>query len=99
MERAIKRGTGELDDASSFEEVSFEGYGPGGIAYYIEATTDNNNRTVSEVRHIFTKHGGNMGTNGSVSYLFEQKGMIGVPSEGLDEESFLWKQLKRELKM
>ena len=89
MERAIKRGTGELDDGSSFEEVSFEGYGPGGIAYYIEATTDNNNRTVSEVRHIFTKHGGNMGTNGSVSYLFEQKGMIGVPSEGLDEESFL----------
>ena len=89
MERAIKRGTGELDDGSSFEEVRFEGYGPGGIAYYIEATTDNNNRTVSEVRHIFTKHGGNMGTNGSVSFLFDQKGMICVPSEGLDEENFL----------
>ena len=94
MERAIKRGTGELDDGSSFEEVSFEGYGPGGIAYYIEATTDNNNRTVSEVRHIFTKHGGNMGTNGSVSFLFEQKGMIGVPSEGLDEESFLLESIE-----
>ena len=89
MERAIKRGTGELDDGSTFEEVSFEGYGPGGIAYFIEATTDNNNRTVGEIRHIFTKHGGNMGTNGSVSFLFEQKGMIQVPSEGLDEEEFM----------
>ena len=89
IERAIKRGTGELDDSSSFEEVSFEGYGPGGIAYYIEATTDNNNRTVSEIRHIFTKHGGNMGTNGSVSFLFDQKGMNCVPSEGLDKENFL----------
>ena len=87
MERAIKRGTGELDDGSSFEEVSFEGYGPGGIAYYIEATTDNNNRTVSEVRHIFTKYGGNMGINGSVSFLFEQKGMIVCP-KGLKKKIF-----------
>ena len=79
MERAINQVNSRIDDASSFEEVSFEGYGPGGIAYYIEAPTDNNNRTAVEVRHIFTKHGGNMGTNGSVSYLFEQKGMIGVP--------------------
>ncbi|MBO6522732.1 MAG: YebC/PmpR family DNA-binding transcriptional regulator [Balneolaceae bacterium] len=89
MERAIKRGSGELDDGSTFEEVTFEGYGPGGIAYFVEAATDNNNRTVSEIRHIFTKHGGNMGTNGSVSFLFEQKGMIQIPSEGLDEEEFM----------
>ena len=94
MERAIKRGTGELDDGSTFEEVTFEGYGPGGIAYFVEATTDNNNRTVSEIRHIFTKHGGNMGTSGSVSFLFEQKGMIQVPSEGLDEEEFMMEAIE-----
>lgn len=73
MERAIKRGTGEGDDAATYEEVTFEGYGPGGIAYFVEVTTDNNTRSVADIRHIFTKHGGNMGTNGSVSFLFEQK--------------------------
>ncbi len=94
MERAIKRGSGELEDGSTFEEVTFEGYGPGGIAYFVEAATDNNNRTVSEIRHIFTKHGGNMGTNGSVSFLFEQKGMIQIPSEGLDEEDFMMEAIE-----
>ena len=89
IERAIKRGTGEGGDGAQYEEVSFEGYGPGGIAYFVEATTDNNTRTVAEVRHIFTKHGGNMGTNGSVSFLFVQKGMIQIPAEGLDEEEFM----------
>lgn len=89
IERAIKRGTGEGTDTVHYEEVTFEGYGPGGIAYFVEATTDNNTRTVSEVRHIFTKHGGNMGTNGSVGFLFEQKGMIQIPSEVLDEEEFM----------
>jgi YebC/PmpR family DNA-binding regulatory protein len=89
MERAIKRGTGELDDGTTIEEVTYEGYGPGGIAYFIEAATDNINRTVGEIRHIFTKHGGNMGTNGSVDYLFEQKGMIQIPAEGKDEEGFM----------
>ncbi|MFN1835798.1 YebC/PmpR family DNA-binding transcriptional regulator [Balneola sp. MJW-20] len=89
IERAIKRGSGEGEDAAHYEEVTYEGYGPGGIAYFIEATTDNINRTVSEIRHIFTKHGGNMGTNGSVGYLFEQKGMIRIPAEGLDEEEFM----------
>ncbi|HBQ60382.1 MAG TPA: YebC/PmpR family DNA-binding transcriptional regulator, partial [Balneolaceae bacterium] len=83
------RGTGEDTEGASFEEATFEGYGPGGIAYFIEVTTDNNNRTVSDIRHIFTKHGGNMGTNGSVGYMFEQKGMIQVPSEGLDDEEFM----------
>lgn len=89
IERAIKRGTGEGDDGSTYEETTFEGYGPGGIAYFIEVTTDNNNRSVSEIRHIFTKHGGNMGTSGSVGYMFEQKGMIQVPANGLDEEEFM----------
>lgn len=89
IERAIKRGTGEGVDTTSYEEVTFEGYGPGGIAYFVEATTDNNNRTVGEIRHIFTKHGGNMGTNGSVSFLFEQKGIIQVSKTGIDEDEFM----------
>ncbi|HCI71170.1 MAG TPA: YebC/PmpR family DNA-binding transcriptional regulator [Balneola sp.] len=89
MERAIKRGTGEGDDAATYEEVTFEGYGPGGIAYFVEVTTDNNTRSVADIRHIFTKHGGNMGTNGSVSFLFEQKGMIRVLAEGKDEEELM----------
>lgn len=90
IERAIKKGTGELDDGSAnYEEVTYEGYGPGGIAYFIEATSNNLNRTVGEIRHIFTKHGGNLGTDGSVAYLFEQKGSIKVASDGLDEEEFM----------
>ncbi|MCH2449970.1 MAG: YebC/PmpR family DNA-binding transcriptional regulator [Gracilimonas sp.] len=89
IERAIKRGTGEDTGGASYEEATFEGYGPGGIAYFIEVTTDNNNRTVGELRHIFTKSGGNMGTTGSVGYMFEQKGMIRVHSEGLDDEEFM----------
>ncbi|PWN05623.1 YebC/PmpR family DNA-binding transcriptional regulator [Rhodohalobacter mucosus] len=90
IERAIKKGTGELDDGSgNYEEVTYEGYGPGGIAYFIEATSNNLNRTVGEIRHIFTKHGGNLGTDGSVGYLFEQKGSIKVKSDGLDDEEFM----------
>lgn len=89
IERAIKRGTGAGSDAAAYEEVTFEGYGPGGIAYFIEVTTDNNTRTVSEIRHIFTKHGGNMGTSGSVAFMFEQKGMVQIPAEGKDEEEFM----------
>ncbi|MFD2530946.1 YebC/PmpR family DNA-binding transcriptional regulator [Gracilimonas halophila] len=89
IERAIKRGTGEDTGGASYEEATFEGYGPGGIAYFIEVTTDNNNRTVGELRHIFTKFGGNMGTTGSVGYMFEQKGMIQVQSEELDDEEFM----------
>lgn len=90
MERAIKKGTGELEGAS-YEEVTFEGYGPGGVAYFIECTTDNNNRTVGEIRHIFSKHGGNMGTNGSVDYLFDQKGIITIPADEKlgDEDEFM----------
>lgn len=90
IERAIKKGTGELDDGSArYEESTYEGYGPGGIAYFIEVTTNNYNRTVGEIRHIFSKFGGNLGTDGSVDYLFEQKGIIQVPAEGLDEEELM----------
>ena len=79
IERAVQRGAGGLE-GENLEEVSFEGYGPGGIAIIVESMTDNNNRTVAEVRHAFTKTGGNLGTNGSVSYLFEKKGIITVSS-------------------
>ena len=90
IERAIKKGTGELDEGEGrYEEATYEGYGPGGIAYFIEVTTNNYNRTVGEIRHIFTKHGGNLGTDGSVGYLFEQKGMIRVEAEDHDEEEFM----------
>src|SRR5680860_664747 len=90
IERAIKKGTGELDDGDArYEDATYEGYGPGGIAYFIEVTTNNYNRTVGEIRHIFTKRGGNLGTDGSVAYLFEQKGMIRVLAEDHDEEEFM----------
>jgi YebC/PmpR family DNA-binding regulatory protein len=85
IERAIQRGAGGLE-GENLEEVSFEGYGPGGIAIMVESMTDNNNRTVAEVRHAFTKSGGNLGTNGSVSYLFEKKGIITTSSENNADE-------------
>lgn len=84
IERAIKRGTGDLDGVS-YEEVRYEGYGPAGIAVLVECTTDNTNRTVAEVRHAFSKYNGNMGTAGSVSYMFENLGVI-LLAEGSDEE-------------
>ena len=85
IERAIQRGAGGLE-GENLEEVSFEGYGPGGIAIIVESMTDNNNRTVAEVRHAFTKSGGNLGTNGSVSYPFEKKGLINIaPDQDADQ--------------
>ncbi len=84
VERAIKRGTGELEGVS-YEDARFEGYGPGGAAVLVECATDNRKRTVAEVRHAFSKHGGNLGTDGSVAYLFSQQGVIGFPP-GADEE-------------
>ncbi|MGD8582751.1 MAG: YebC/PmpR family DNA-binding transcriptional regulator [Gammaproteobacteria bacterium] len=84
IERAIKRGTGEGDDAN-YEEVRYEGYGPGGTAVMVDCMTDNRNRTVSEVRHAFTKSGGNLGTDGSVAYLFNRLGMLTYP-DGSDED-------------
>ena len=87
VERAIKRGTGDLDGVS-YEEITYEGYAPSGIAVLVECTTDNKNRTVAEVRHAFTKYGGNMGTSGSVAYLFNKIGVL-LMSEGIDEEAVM----------
>jgi YebC/PmpR family DNA-binding regulatory protein len=93
IERAIKRGTGELEGIS-YEEVVYEGYGPEGVAVIVECLTDNRNRTTSEVRHIFTKHGGNLGASGCVSFLFEEKGVILVPKERYDEEDVFEKAIE-----
>jgi YebC/PmpR family DNA-binding regulatory protein len=87
IERAIKRGTGEGDDAH-YEEVRYEGYGPGGTAVMVDCMTDNRNRTVSEVRHAFTKSGGNLGTDGSVAYMFNRLGMLTYPA-GSDEDAIM----------
>jgi YebC/PmpR family DNA-binding regulatory protein len=87
IERAVKRGSGELE-GQSFEEVRYEGYAPGGVAVMVDCMTDNRNRTVSEVRHAFTKCGGNLGTDGSVSYLFTKSGIISYP-KGSDEDRIM----------
>lgn len=89
IERALKRGTGELNTGESFIEVTYEGYGPGGVAYFIEGTTDNQNRTVGEIRRILNKYGGKLGTDGSVDYLFEQKGIITVDAQSTDMEQLM----------
>ena len=85
IERAIKRGTGEIEGAD-YEEVTYEGYGPGGVALFIETLTDNTNRTVADLRSIFTKAGGNLGNSGSVAFLFDQKGIFEIPTAGQDED-------------
>ncbi|WP_018690612.1 YebC/PmpR family DNA-binding transcriptional regulator [Algicola sagamiensis] len=87
IERAVKRGAGELD-GQELEEIVYEGYGPGGVAVMVECMSDNRNRTVSGVRHAFSKSGGNLGTDGSVSYLFSKKGVISY-GEGLDEDTIM----------
>ena len=87
VERAIKRGAGG-DDASSYDEIRYEGYGPGGTAVMVDCMTDNRNRTASEVRHAFSKHGGNLGTDGSVAYLFSQQGIISF-APGADEDAVM----------
>ena len=84
IENAIKRGTGDLEGVN-YEEVRYEGYGTAGVAIMVDCMTDNHNRTVSEVRHAFSKYTGNLGTDGSVAYLFSQVGVIGYPA-GSDEE-------------
>ena len=89
VERAIKRGTGEGVDAASYEEITYEGYGPGGVAIIVEAATDNKNRTAAEVRSIFTKNNGNLASAGSVSYMFHKKGQITVPRSAIDEDRLL----------
>ena len=87
IERAVKRGSGDLD-GENYEEVRYEGYGPGGVAVMVDCLTDNRNRTVSEVRHAFTKAGGNLGTDGSVSYLFSKTGIISF-GPGSDEDQIM----------
>ncbi|NPA54328.1 MAG: YebC/PmpR family DNA-binding transcriptional regulator [Aquificae bacterium] len=93
IERAIKRGTGELEGVN-YEEVVYEGYGPEGVAVIVECLTDNRNRTTAEVRHIFTKHGGNLGASGCVSFLFEEKGVIYVSKSKYDEETIFEKAIE-----
>ncbi len=85
IERAVQRGTGALPGVT-FEEVTFEGYGPGGVAMYLECVTDNNNRTVAEIRHIMSKMGGNLGQSGSVAWMFERKGQVYLDAGRYDEE-------------
>lgn len=88
IRRAIQRGTGELE-GGQIEEVIFEGYGPGGAAVLVQAATDNRNRTVSEIRHIFSKHGGKLGEQGSVSRLFERKSQVLIAQEKIGEEDLM----------
>jgi len=88
IKRAIQRGTGELPGAT-YEEITFEGYGPGGVALLVDVTTDNRNRTVSEIRHVFTKGGGNLGEAGSVAWMFHKKGQIVVPKTAAKEDDLM----------
>src|SRR5881398_3948716 len=86
IERAIARGSGADAAAEAFETVVYEGYGPSGVAVIVEALTDNRNRTASDVRHVFDKNDGNLGTSGAVAWLFERRGIVIVPAEGVDED-------------
>ena len=86
IERAIARGAGAGGDGAAYERITYEGYGPGGVAIFVEALTDNRNRTASEVRHLFSKHDGNLGESGSVSWLFEREGVLLVDADSIDED-------------
>jgi YebC/PmpR family DNA-binding regulatory protein len=88
IDRAIKRGTGELEGLQ-YEEVTYEGYGPGGVAIIVEALTDNTNRTTPEIRHMFEKHGGNFGAQGSVRFQFERKGYFAIEKSAVSEERLM----------
>jgi YebC/PmpR family DNA-binding regulatory protein len=89
IERAVQKGTGEGTDAESFDAVTYEGYGPGGVAMLIEALTDNRNRTAADVRHIFGKHGGSLGEPGTVAYLFDKQGVIAVDADRYSEDDLI----------
>jgi YebC/PmpR family DNA-binding regulatory protein len=93
IERAIKKGTGELEGAV-YEEITYEGYGPGGVAILVDCMTDNKNRTVADIRHYFSKSGGNLGESGCVSWMFDKKGTILVDKETIDEEELMDKALE-----
>jgi len=88
IEKAIKKGTGELPGVS-YDEITYEGYGPGGVAFYVQALTDNRNRTLPEIRHLFSKYGGNLGESNCVSWMFEKKGYMVVPKGSGSEEALL----------
>jgi len=88
IDRAIKKGIGDLDDVN-YEENSYEGYGPGGVAVLVESLTDNKNRTVADVRHIFSKYNGNLGENGCVGWMFDKKGWFSVAKSDADEEELM----------
>lgn len=88
IERAIKKGTGELEGVS-YEEVSYEGYGPGGAAFLVQAWTDNRNRTVSDIRRMFSRHGGSLGETGCVAWMFDSKGLIVVSRDAVEEDALL----------
>jgi YebC/PmpR family DNA-binding regulatory protein len=88
IDRAIKKGTGELEGVT-YEETTYEGYGPGGAAVLVMAMTDNRNRTVAEIRRLFTKHGGSMGESGCVGWMFSKKGILTVEKAGVDEERLI----------
>ena len=88
IERAIKKGTGELEGVN-YEELIYEGYGPGGVAMMLEVLTDNKNRTVADVRHVFSKHSGSLGEAGCVSWMFEKKGLVVVEKNGADEDRLI----------
>ena len=88
IKRAIQRGTGEIEGAT-YEEITFEGYGPGGVAILVEVLTDNRNRAVSEIRHCFSKNGGNLGESGSVRFMFSKKGVIAVEKSAATEEQLM----------
>jgi len=88
IDRAIKKGAGELE-GESYEEAVLEGYAPGGVAVLVETLTDNRNRTVGELRHLFSKHGGNLGEAGCVAWMFDRRGVILVPRDAMDEEAFV----------
>src|SRR6476661_1594713 len=89
IERAIAKGTGADQDADAFEAIVYEGYGPGGVAVLVEALTDNRNRTSSDVRHAFSKHGGSLGEPGSVAWIFEKKGAIAVDADRYGEDDLI----------
>lgn len=88
IQRAIQKGSGTLDGAN-YEEITYEGYGPGGVAVTIEVMTDNRNRTAADVRHLFTKYGGNLGESGCVAWMFKKKGLFVIEKEGVDEETLM----------
>jgi YebC/PmpR family DNA-binding regulatory protein len=89
IQRAIDKGTGAGADAETFERITYEGYAPGGVAVMVEVLTDNRNRAASDVRYLFSKNGGKLGTTGSVAYLFERKGVILVPRDSTDEDTLM----------